>query len=304
MDTQQFKERLIAHIGREYGLSEESAEASVPPQGMSSSVFFVTLSDGTECAVKYGSHAMKDAPALELIANANIGLPIPTLVASFMFEDMPVVILKKIDFPLLDTVAVSDMHLYVPSMVETLNKLHRITSTTAGPLGNMDNKTWEDILLSIFDGTDFDWQEVANREGLERDLILRSVEAIKKRIESMPLNLSNYSLLHTDFNQRNLFVNPADQTIAAIIDWEEAMFGDPIYDFARVRMYLWHFNQSDAVIDRYYKLVNFTPEQKDLEELYWLTRVIQYLAWYSEDLNEFSRGRIKLHQDYLRAYEW
>ena len=82
------------------------------------------------------------------------------------------------------------------------------------------------------------------------------------------------------------------------------MFGDPLYDFARVRMYMWHFNFSEKSINHYYDLVNFSAAQKGLEDLYWLSRVIQYLGWYSEELTEFNLSRIKLHQEYLSNYIW
>jgi aminoglycoside phosphotransferase (APT) family kinase protein len=159
------------------------------------------------------------------------------------------------------------------------------------------------MILNIFTD-EFDWNDVANREGLDKSLILTSVEKMKKKINDADFKDVGYSLLHTDFNQRNLFVNPQTHEIAGIIDWEEAMFGDPIYDFARVRMYLWHFDLGDQAISDYYDLMQFTQQQKKLEDLYWLSHVIQYLAWYSEELTEFNKGRIELHQDYLRAYTW
>jgi aminoglycoside phosphotransferase (APT) family kinase protein len=127
---------------------------------------------------------------------------------------------------------------------------------------------------------------------------------MKKKVENTIFDLKEYSLLHTDFNQRNLFVDPKHHEISGIVDWEDAMFGDSVYDFARVRMYLWHFNFSEAAIRDYYDLVDFSADQKKLENLYWLSRVIQYLAWYSEELTEFNVARIKLHQEYLRNYVW
>jgi thiamine kinase-like enzyme len=189
-------------------------------------------------------------------------------------------------------------------MIRNLRKLHTITSASPGLLTEPNSdKTWRDMILNIFTD-EFDWNDVANREGLDKSLILTSVEKMKKKINDADFKDVGYSLLHTDFNQRNLFVNPQTHEIAGIIDWEEAMFGDPIYDFARVRMYLWHFDLGDQAISDYYDLMQFTQQQKKLEDLYWLSHVIQYLAWYSEELTEFNKGRIELHQDYLRAYTW
>lgn len=305
MTTQDFQKKLLTYIENNYNSGVSLGDVELPPQGMSSSVFFINLSNGTECAVKYGNDAMKDVPALELITKEKIDIPVPTLVASFIFEDIPVIILKKINFPLFESVPVEEMPKYIPSIVKNLNELHRIKSNSPGFIAEKkEEETWKNMVLSIFDGSDFNWSEVAESESLDRDLILTSVDKMKKKIEGTVFDLKEYSLLHTDFNQRNLFVDPTRHEIAGIVDWEDAMFGDPLYDFARVRMYLWHFNFSQKSINDYYDLVNFSPDQKRLEDLYWLSRVIQYLAWYSEELTEFNLSRIKLHQEYLRNYIW
>lgn len=296
-----FQEKLMAHIEREFKIKVVSAE--IPPQGMSSSVFFITTSDGEVYAVKYGADAMKDVPALNLISKERVDIPVPALLDSFLFGEVSVVILEKIQFPLLESVPVEDVPKYIPSMIENLRKLHTVKSTSPGPLDEPSNRKWKEIMLGIFID-EFDWGEVAHREGLDKELISSSVSKMREKINAAVFEDVSYSLLHTDFNQRNLFVNPQTHEIAGIIDWEEAMFGDPIYDFARVRMFLWHFNLGDQAVKEYYELMHFTPKQRELEDLYWLSYVIHYLAWYSEELNEFNTGRIKLHQDYLRAYEW
>lgn len=292
-------DNLIKYIEKNIGLKISSTK--IPPQGMSSSVFFISSDDNKEYAVKYGKDAMNDVPALELISKEQIDIPIGKLYKAFKFEDLEVIILEKINYPLLETVSRSEIEKYIPSMIENLKKLHQVKSLKPGLLTEPEsNKTWKQMILSKFDGTDFNWEQVSNRKGLDKDLILLSVRKVIDKINKANLNLKNFSLLHTDFNQRNLFVDPNNNKITGIIDWEEAMFGDPIFDFARVRMYIWHFNLDNNVIENYYKLMNYNSDQRELEELYWLIRVIEYLAWYSEDLNEFNVSRIKLHQDFLR----
>jgi aminoglycoside phosphotransferase (APT) family kinase protein len=197
--------------------------------------------------------------------------------------------------------SINEMPRYIPSMVENLHRLHSIKSQKSGLLTDPQTKnTWKEMMLSIFNGESINWNEVANRDSLDKDLIIKSVAKVMNKIENTEFNDKDYSLLHTDFNQRNLFVDPNGEQITGIIDWEDAMFGDPIYDFARIRMLIWHFDLGEETIKKYYDLINYTPKQKKLEDLYWLSRVIQYLAWYSEELTEFNLGRIKLHQDYLR----
>ena len=173
MSPQDFQKRLVAHIERDYNASSPLKNFELPPQGMSSSVFFIKLSNGTDCAVKYGANAMKDVPALELITKKQINIPVPTLIASFIFEDIPVIILKRINFPLLESVPAEEMPKYIPSMVKNLKELHKIKSENPGLLaGKKDGETWKGMMLSIFDGGDIDWKEVAGRDSLDGGLVL------------------------------------------------------------------------------------------------------------------------------------
>jgi aminoglycoside phosphotransferase (APT) family kinase protein len=299
-------EKIILKV-EEY-LKTKIINIKTPPQGMDSQVFFVTDADDREYAIKYYRRGQSgDVLALKLFKENKINIPAPEVFGVFTFENKQVAILEKINFPLLDSIPADQMHKYIPSMVKNLKKIHQIKSDKPGFLTDTDkNRGWKEIVLSKFTGADpnLNWRDIAIKEGLDTKLVLRSVENIIEKIEKISFIDKSYSLLHTDFNQRNLFVNPDSDEIAAIIDWGEAVFGDPIYDFARIRMYIWHFNLQNNALENYYKLLSFTPEQKQLEELYWLSRIIEYLAYYSEELNEFNIGRIKLHQDFLREYKW
>jgi len=301
-----FQEKIISKV-EEY-LKIKIVDVKIPPQGMDSQVFFVTDTNNREYAIKcYARGLSGDLLAFKLLEENKIDIPVPKVFGVFMFENKQVAILEKINFPLLDSIPVDQMSRYIPSMVNDLKKIHEVKSNKAGFLTEIDKGlSWKEVMLSKFTGAnpDMDWKEIATREGLDSKLLLDSARNIIKKIERTDFIDEDYSLLHTDFNQRNLFVNPDSDEITAIIDWGEAMFGDPIYDFARVRMYIWHFNLPDATLKRYYELLSFAPEQKQLEKLYWLSRVIEYLAYYSEEMNEFNLGRIKMHQDFLRAYEW
>lgn len=298
-----FSTKLISRIETELGVT--ITKTQTPPQGTSSQVFFVTTTDGHEYAIKYGKDAMKDVPALELIQQKGALVPVPKLYASFVFEDTPVIVLERIYSPLLESVSSPEMERYIPSMIQTLRELHKINSPTPGFLTDTEHtKTWREILLSIFNGETFDWHEIAQREGVDGDLILRSVNFITEKIIHTEFPSGPYALLHTDFNQRNLFIDPQSDRITAVVDWEEALYGDPLYDFARVRMLMWHFNFSEEAVSSYYELMRYSQEERGRENLYWLSRVIQYLGWYSEELTEFNRGRIEMHQQYLKDYVW
>lgn len=305
MTNKDYQKKIISKI--EDQLKAKVVDIQIPPQGMDSDVFFIRDNTGNEYAIKQSEDSISDILAYELLKKNKIDIPVPKLIGNFCFEEKQVLILEKVNYPLLESVPVGQMHRYIPSMVKNLEKIHEVKSDDAGFLTQTEKKdNWKEIMLSKFLGANLNlnWKQIVLRKGLDASLILKSVDNIIKKIEKTEFINHSYSLLHTDFNQKNLFVNPDSDEITAIIDWSEAMFGDPIYDFARIRMYIWHFYLGNSVLENYYNLLSFTPEQKHLEELYWLSRVIEYLAYYSEDLNEFNVGRIKLHQDFLREYRW
>ncbi len=104
MITADTQKKLLVYIENNYNSNLPIEDAELPPQGMSSSVFFIKLIDGKEYAVKYGKDAMKDVPVLELITKKHIHIPAPALFSSFVFEGVPVIILERINFPLLEEV--------------------------------------------------------------------------------------------------------------------------------------------------------------------------------------------------------
>lgn len=70
MTINRFINNLIKEI--EIQLKVKIQNTSIPPQGMTSQVFFVAIDNGDEYAIKYGEDAMKDVPAFELIGEKNV----------------------------------------------------------------------------------------------------------------------------------------------------------------------------------------------------------------------------------------
>jgi len=282
-------------------------ETIIPPQGMDSQVFIAKDEKSIEYVIKYGEGTINDLLALNFINKNKINVAIPKVYGSFVLENKTGLILEKINFPLLDSIPKDQIAKYIPSMLQNLKEIHNIKSPLASPIAKpLRNETWKEIILAMFNGTNphLNWQQISLRKSLDTKLILKSVENIVNKMTEIDFIEQDYSLLHIDFNQRNLFVNPTNYQIAAIIDWGEAMFGDPIYDFARVRMLIWHFDLGLDAIVNYYNMMSYSEEQKKLDEIYWLSRVIEYLAYYSEDLTEFNLNRIKLHQEFLKDFDW
>lgn len=299
---------LLKRIEEELKTTVKST--AFPKQGMDNEVFFIKIENGEEfkeklemeLTVKVGKDVLKDKLALELIHKSEINIPIPKIHKSFDFEDKHVLVMDKVADPLLNDAP--DKENYIPSMILMQQKIHPIKSKSIS-LAN-DNRTWKQFLLDFYNGHNehFDWEIISNREGVNKDLVLQTVEKIILKIENTEFISSNYSLLHTDFNQRNLFINEKTKQISGIVDWSEAMFGDPLYDFVRIRMFIWHFNLGHRAVKEYYKLLNLKSEEKELEELYMLIQVLNYINWYSEKLSDSDKERIKMHQKFLEEQEW
>jgi len=272
----------------------------VPPQGMDSEVFFVVDENKKEYAIKYGTGADTDAFAYNLLQTKKINVPAPKVFGFFNVNGKPGIILEKYNFPLLEAIPTDKMARYISSMLKNLKEIHKINFDQTKHL------LWKDYLLSKFDSSDpnLNWIKISSRKGLNKELVLNSIEKILVTIKQTDFTDTPLSFLHTDFNQRNLFIDPNSNNIAGIIDWGEATYGDPIYDFARIRMLIWHFNLGKETVNKYYELMDYTGGEMKLDNLYWISRVIEYLAYYSEELNEFNIGRIKMHQDFLSKYHW
>lgn len=299
-----FETRLASYICKTLTHDGDDGRVSSPPQGMSSNVFFLTLA-GEEYAVKYGKDATKDVPAIALMRARGVHVPVPEVISSFEFDEVPVLVMRRITFPLLEDVSAADLPMYIPSMLDVMEELHTITNSMPQVVsGSRMIASWKDYLLAQFDGRTIDWEEVLKRKALDHALVRDALDRFCALLVASEIEPASYALLHTDFNQRNLFVDPATKTISGVIDWEDAIFGDPIYDFARVRMFIWHFALPDTAVAAYYDRLNYTDEERWREWLYWTARVIQYLAWYSEEETPFNASRIALHQDYLRGIRW
>ncbi len=280
-------------------------DIKIPKQGVDSEVIIINDISGKEFAVKFSRESANDVLAFNLIKENNIDIPIPKLITHFSFEDNTVLVMEKINFPLLE--AASSKQVYIPSMIAHLKKLHTIKSNKVGMLSNQDNlKSWKELLLYKYSGQHpwFNWNKIAHRDGVDTELILKSVNLMRNKIEKHAFINKNYSLLHTDFNQRNLFVDLNSEKITAIIDWTEAMFGDPLFDFARVRMFIWHFNLQNEALEKYFSLLSLTEEEIELEELYLVSQILDYITWYSEVRNDFNDERLKRHQEFLEDYKW
>lgn len=283
-------------------------DSSIPPQGMDSYVITIKISNGLEWALKIGNDVKADNTAYELIRQySDLDIPIPKIIDSFEFDNTFVIVMEKFNYPLMQNIPDNEKHKYIKSMVKTLDKIHKIKSNKEGLLYSLvSTNSWVNLLELILSGNHpwFPWEEILKIDFINSEIIRDTLSNLRDLIEDInDFPNSNYALLHTDFNQRNIFINPNDCTIAGVIDWTEAMFGDPLYDMARVKLYKYHFNVDKNFDNILLNELNLSEKELRRLDFYFILIVLTYLRWYSDDpSDEFNLKRIKLHQEILSRY--
>lgn len=282
----------------EEALDKEIVAIEFPKQGADNFVFFIIDDDGKEYTIKTGSDVTVDIKAIELLEKNNLSGIYPKLVKTFESDNRQYIIIERLKGALYRFIRKEYKNLFIDSLIDTMTKVHSVKSKYAGLITWQDKKmSWKEFLVYKYSGDHpwYSWAEIEQRKGVNTKLLNESIKRLIDLLGSTDLSYSEYSLLHTDINQGNVFVNINSKKVVGLVDWSEATFGDPLYDFARLRLNIWHNFNEDA--ERIYFNVNkFTDKQKKLENLYFLMHVVDYINWFSESHDV---RRLELHQDYL-----
>lgn len=85
--------------------------------------------------------------------------------------------------------------------------------------------TWQEFLLALFDSPAYDWDPVV--QFMSQTAYERLVTPFTSLAQFCPEELS---LVHGDFGSNNVLTD--GQSITAVLDWENAKYGDPLFDVA------------------------------------------------------------------------
>jgi hygromycin-B 4-O-kinase len=88
--------------------------------------------------------------------------------------------------------------------------------------GNGKYETWQDFTLAVLD---YDWDSVV--EVIDTELVEKIKDELKRLVSLCP---NDRKLVHGDFGANNVIVKA--KQIKSVIDWENALYGDPLYDIA------------------------------------------------------------------------
>ena len=267
-------------------LEEPLRDWSQSVNGADHLVVAATTGSGARVVIKAGSEANVDAAVLRrleatgtlaprLIAHGAIGAATDRTFLSVM---------TFIEGTLLAEVTDRPLHHYLVALIEAMASVHRETTTKgAGPALGMSgsSRSWREYLLMLLTGghPEFDWDKVAGSHGVDASVLQRALRLVIERVEALP-TVSTAHLLHGDLNPHNVIVR--DGAIGGIVDWSYARFGDPLFDFARLRINSF-IRASPEALDLYFAHLNLTPAEREREETYYLFNLVEYVNWYVLD---------------------
>jgi hygromycin-B 4-O-kinase len=94
------------------------------------------------------------------------------------------------------------------------------------PNGSGPHDTWQAFLMSVADPQQFAWKETS---GVDMALVSGAIRLVMALVERYP---ESRCLVHGDFGSYNLMTDR--RRITAVIDWDRALFGDPLYELANL----------------------------------------------------------------------
>jgi aminoglycoside phosphotransferase (APT) family kinase protein len=254
-----------------------------PDAGADHVIVLVTTAKGERLVIKAGPDAAVDAFVLARLAGRDVN--VPTLIAQAPLADRPdagsLIVMTEVAGTLLADVD-QPAERYLRPLIEQMRNVHAVTTTAgAGPVLAVEHgarQSWRDYLVYVLTGQDpeFRWSEIARHPAVDGGLLTRALDAavVRARELSFPATLS---LLHGDLNPYNVFVH--DGEISGIIDWSYARYGDPLFDFARLRMNPF-VRANPSAVQVYRAELSLTPDSERREAFYYVVNLLEYGNWY------------------------
>lgn len=193
-------------------------------------------------------------------------------------------VMSKVQGKLLRNYPKQERTTYIKKVISYLKQVHNIKSPNekSGKFQEVmqDNGvSWKEYLREFYETEKYvKWSDAEKIKQLNSKLLLASREYILGYCASIPDR--NISLIHTDMHQSNIFIHQGK--VSGIIDWADAKFGDPIFDFSRFRMNIVHRMDEKALI-AYQESTGLSQKEKELEEFYFIAILTDYLLWYAQD---------------------
>jgi aminoglycoside phosphotransferase (APT) family kinase protein len=198
---------------------------------------------------------------------ASVGVPVPEVVAvgdGFLISRAVggVLLSEAVDRP-----AIEEAGRY-------LHAIHDVARTGFGwPDGSEirgSYGTWGDHVAA-----ELEWSIEVIRDLVDIDVVLRAFERRREDIDAIAVG----RFLHGDLSAWNILVDPSIGVITSVIDWADAMVGDPVWDIAVFTS--WMPDVTDAL------LVGYAPESRErFDSLLGFYRTLRHMWGYRAGIED------------------
>lgn len=209
-----------------------------PLEGGELSRAFSFAAGGDAYVLRYrfsGDGFERDRYAAETFASP--GLPIPRVQEIGRSGDLHVAISERAAGTTLDKLPLAKVLALLPALAAVLDQIGRVDVAARSGFGVLDDHAngrlpgWPEVLLAVGDeeegGFFGAWHGLFRDSFLDRDVFDRVHREMAALLRYCP---EERRLVHGDFSLDNLLADRG--TVTGVIDWSNAMYGDPLYDVA------------------------------------------------------------------------
>lgn len=224
------EDTILAAVTRDFG--HVSAVHRVSP-GEESLAFGIRVG-GEEFIVRANrspSGFHKDAYCHQQFGSA--ALPIPEIVLIGETEDLPYCISRRAAGVTLQDLAPAALPGVTAAVAQAMQAIADAPLPETAGFGPFDSRGvgehthWRDFLAAVADPHRYDWSRV--NALVSSRWCAEHMSKLQDLLSGCP---ETRRLVHADFGSNNVLTDGV--TITGVIDWSEAMFGDPLYDAANI----------------------------------------------------------------------
>jgi hygromycin-B 4-O-kinase len=163
---------------------------------------------------------------------ARPGLPVPEIVEIAQLDGPFVCISRRAPGVRLHDLTPAEFRRVTAPTAEVMAAIAASELTGTRGFGRFDARgtephaTWKAFLTGVADPRQFDWNEAP---GVDAAVVRAAVSLVLAFTERCP---ERRQLVHGDFGSYNVMTDR--QRITAVIDWDRALFGDPLYELANL----------------------------------------------------------------------
>ncbi|WKZ30381.1 MAG: aminoglycoside phosphotransferase family protein [Candidatus Dojkabacteria bacterium] len=265
-----------------------------PKSGFDHIVFTFHTDKNVKLLAKAKYKAVIDALAINTIREQKLSVPTPEVIAYSEAEQIS--IFEFIEGEMLDRLPEHEIVLMFPKVMQMVAEIHKVKGSASGNFSDVyykkPTKSWKEFLKGKYSTDDeyYKWEKLINNPQFDGSIVREVLKYIHTQIDQMQ-EPTEFSLLHSDLHGGNMIVS--NGKIRGLIDWSDAKYGDPLYDFSRLKLFLVGGNKE--MLQIYGTFLKMSPQEQQREKLYYAMHLLRFFYFTVEEkLNEWAE------KNYLR----